>query len=72
MSSAEEQSNANQAVNGSTSAQDFEKATRHMSPEEKNTAQQAARFGYGPLAHIRTDSALLPGDYTRFFLRGKY
>lgn len=48
------------ALNGDNPAvQDFEKATRGMSHEEKSRAQQAARFGYGPLAHIRTDN--IPG-----------
>ena len=44
---------------------DFEKATQGMSHEEKQTALHASRFGYGPLAHMRTqDSAggsMLPG-----------
>src|SRR5882762_1813698 len=56
----------NPALNGdpSTITQDFEKATRGMSHEEKNVAQHAARFGYGPLAHMRTDvNATLPGKY---------
>lgn len=51
-------------MNGDNSAphtQDFEKATRGMSHEEKHAAQQAARFGYGPLAHMRTNlDATLP------------
>jgi hypothetical protein len=47
----------------STNAHDFEKATRGMSHEEKNVAQHAARFGYGPLAHMRTNNdATLPGE----------
>ena len=33
----------------------------HMSHEEHDTARRAARFGYGPLAHMRTNnSAALP------------
>lgn len=53
---------ANPNVNGTTS-HDFEKATRGMSNEEKTAAAQAARFGYGPLAHFRTDDdgGALPG-----------
>jgi len=53
---------AGQNVNGTTS-HDFEKATKGMSNEEKATAAHAARFGYGPLAHFRTndDGAALPG-----------
>jgi hypothetical protein len=39
---------------------DIEKATQNMSLEEKRTAAAAARFGYGPLAHIRTSDASLP------------
>jgi hypothetical protein len=31
-----------------------------MSPEEHHVAQQAARFGYGPLAHINTAESRLP------------
>lgn len=47
---------------GAPQTQDFEKATRGMSHEEKNVAQHAARFGYGPLAHMRTNAdATLPG-----------
>jgi hypothetical protein len=30
--------------------------TANMSPEEHQTAKAAARFGYGPLAHINTSS----------------
>jgi hypothetical protein len=45
--------------NGQTN--DIESATKHMSHDEKRTAASAARFGYGPLAHIRTaDLATLP------------
>lgn len=53
--------NANMAVNGNP---DLEKATKNMSREERNTALHAARFGYGPLAHIRTaeGEATLPGE----------
>jgi len=40
---------------------DIEKAVRGMSHEEKRTAAAAAKFGYGPLAHMRTsDIASLP------------
>ncbi|KIX07051.1 uncharacterized protein Z518_05028 [Rhinocladiella mackenziei CBS 650.93] len=52
---------ANQAANGGTSSQNIEKITQGMTNEEKIRAQHAARFGYGPLAHMRTDeSAILP------------
>ena len=47
--------------NSGTHAQDYEKVTGGMSHEEKDAAHRAARFGYGPLAHMRTDgSAMLP------------
>ena len=46
--------------NGGT-VTDIEKATQNMSPEEKRNAAAAAKFGYGPLAHVRTsDMASLP------------
>ena len=57
----------NTAVNGGDSAhaKDLEMATRGMTHEEKTTAQHAARFGYGPLAHMRTNiEATLPGEST--------
>jgi len=48
-------------VNGATSHQDYGNLTKNMSMEEKSTAERAARFGYGPLAHMRTnDTGLLP------------
>lgn len=49
-------------ANGGTATQDFEKITQHMSHEEKQRAVHAGRFGYGPLAHMRTNdaTALLP------------
>jgi hypothetical protein len=53
------------ALNGdnATQAKDFDMATRGMSHEEKTAAQNAARFGYGPLAHMRTNNeATLPGE----------
>lgn len=33
---------------------------REMTHEEHQTAQAAARFGYGPLAHVNTSAARLP------------
>lgn len=49
-------------ANGNTGVHDFEKVTQGMSHEEKQRAVQAGRFGYGPLAHMRTnESATLPG-----------
>jgi len=57
-----------------TQAHDFEKATRGMSHEEKTAAQNAARFGYGPLAHMRTNNdATLPafgGEFQPGLYRG--
>lgn len=52
-------------ANGGT--QDIEKLTHGMTHEEKQRAIHAGRFGYGPLAHMRTnDTSLLPGmhDHT--------
>lgn len=37
-----------------------EKLTEHMSHDEHETAKAAARFGYGPLAHVPTNDARLP------------
>lgn len=34
--------------------------TRQMTHEEHETAKAAARFGYGPLAHINTTESRLP------------
>jgi len=50
-------------MNGDNShhSAEFEKATRGMTNEEKQTAVHASRFGYGPLAHMRTNNdATLP------------
>jgi hypothetical protein len=45
-----------------TQSRDFETATKHMSHDEKHAAVRAAKFGYGPLAHIRSQAeAMLPG-----------
>jgi len=54
---------ASAAANGESQHQDFEKVTQGMSHEEKQRAVQASRFGYGPLAHIKTNDSggLLPG-----------
>jgi len=35
-------------------------ATKQMTQEEANVARAAARFGYGPLAHVNTAEARLP------------
>lgn len=50
------------ASNGGTQTQDFEKLTQGMSHEEKRRAVHAGRFGYGPLAHMRTNEgeAMMP------------
>lgn len=45
----------NSAMHNGTDSQDHEKLTQHMTHEEKQTAVRAARFGYGPLAHARTN-----------------
>lgn len=46
------QNTANKEANGSGMSD----PTRHMSHEEHQTAKAAARFGYGPLAHVNTAS----------------
>ena len=53
----------NTAVNGTTSHEGLEKSTSNMTQEERTAALHAAKFGYGPLAHIGTNDAkaLLPG-----------
>ena len=33
---------------------------RQMTHEERQTAERAARFGYGPLAHVNTEEGRLP------------
>lgn len=49
-------------ANGNAHGQDVEKLTQGMTNEEKQKAVHAGRFGYGPLAHLKTnDSSLLPG-----------
>lgn len=52
-------------ANGGSAHQDFEKLTQHMTHDEKQRAVHAGRFGYGPLAHMRTNdaTALLPGKH---------
>ena len=51
----------NTSTNGPAGHHDLEKATKGMSHEEKHTAVNAARFGYGPLAHFNTSEGALPG-----------
>ena len=55
------------------SRNDFENATKHMSHEEKQAAAKAAKFGYGPLAHMGTNAeGMLPGmqiSLTAMFLQ---
>jgi hypothetical protein len=48
--------------------EDLEKATKSMTHEEKTAALHAAKFGYGPLSHIRSDDAraALPGEHLYF------
>lgn len=48
---------ASAAANGNTQSHDFEKITQGMSHEEKQKAIHASRFGYGPLAHMRTNDS---------------
>ena len=54
---------ANNYTNGTSSdpKAEVEKVTSHMNHDERRTALHAARFGYGPLAHMRTHAEdLLP------------
>lgn len=55
------------ATNGNAQTQDFEKLTHGMTHEEKQRAVQAGRFGYGPLAQLKTrESAdFLPGKHSK-------
>lgn len=55
MASTDVEQNAS-SINGGTQSHDFQQATKHMSAEEKHKATQAARFGYGPLAHFNTNN----------------
>jgi hypothetical protein len=55
MASTDIEQNTGPNVNG-TDSHDFHQATKHMSVEEKHKATQAARFGYGPLAHFNTNN----------------
>ena len=63
----------NTALHNGTNA-DIEKATQNMSHEERRTATSAAKFGYGPLAHMRTNEmASLPafgGEFQPGLYRG--
>ena len=45
---------ANPAINGTSGSTDH--ITKHMSHEEHAAAKAAARFGYGPLAHVNKSS----------------
>ena len=57
--------------NGGTHA-DLEKATQGMSHEEKRTAASAAKFGYGPLAHMRTSEMVSLPAFGGEFQPGLY
>lgn len=50
-------SNGNHVVNGHNNHDDI---TRQMTHEEHQTAKAAARFGYGPLAHVNSKESRLP------------
>lgn len=60
--SATETNNVEKDVGADTTAAQTNKSTVNntMSAEEHHVAQQAARFGYGPLAHVNTAEAHLP------------
>lgn len=53
------------AANGANREHDLEKATSHMTQDERRAALHAAKFGYGPLAHIGSKQAAeaLPGEH---------
>jgi len=54
-------SNGNSNGNSADPKADLEKATSHMTHDERHAAVHAARFGYGPLAHMRsTAETMLP------------
>ena len=53
MANTEHTGNAPDDYNKETNGLD---AHRQMSPEEHHTAKAAARFGYGPLAHVNTST----------------
>ena len=46
----------NTAANKEANGHGMSDPSRHMSAEEHQTARAAARFGYGPLAHVNTSS----------------
>lgn len=50
---------------------DFERVTQGMSHEEKQKAVHASRFGYGPLAHMKTNDSggMLPGMFLLYVSR---
>jgi len=68
MSTAQAQNevNAEQRLNGGSNGtngsneKEYENLTRNMTHEEHQAAATAARFGYGPLAHVRSEGGRLP------------
>ncbi|RMZ91666.1 hypothetical protein DV736_g1078, partial [Chaetothyriales sp. CBS 134916] len=63
MATSEDKLRDNEMGLDGTSRDDFAKATHHMSHEEKHTAARAAKFGYGPLAHLGAQAeTMLPGQ----------
>ena len=52
--------NQQNATNADGHTAGHEKLVEHMSHDERQTAQAAARFGYGPLAHVSTGEDRLP------------
>ncbi|RMZ77097.1 hypothetical protein DV737_g4545, partial [Chaetothyriales sp. CBS 132003] len=51
---------------------DFDKATHHMSHEEKHAAVRAAKFGYGPLAHLGSQAETMLPAFGGEFQPGLY
>jgi uncharacterized protein len=52
MATEAEHINGQNGVTNGVPNHDIDKATQHMSHEERETAKKAAIFGYGPLAHF--------------------
>jgi succinate-acetate transporter protein len=51
---------------------DLEKATTHMTNDERHAAVHAARFGYGPLAHMRSQAETMLPAFGGEFQPGLY
>lgn len=64
---------ANGATNGTGNPRaDLEKATSHMTNDERHAAMNAARFGYGPLSHMRSQAETMLPAFGGEFQPGLY